>query len=85
MRPTFIAALACAAVAAPALAQNAQPTWIIPELLAAAKSEGELTVYSSTNEQEGLPLWKLFEDATGIKVNYQRAADAALMGRIAIE
>lgn len=68
-----------------AQAQTATPSWIIPEILAAAKAEGEITVYSSTNEQEGLPLWKIFEEATGIKVNYQRAADAALMGRIAIE
>ena len=37
------------------------------------------------NEQEGLPLLKVFEDATGIKVQYVRAADSPLMGRIAIE
>jgi iron(III) transport system substrate-binding protein len=37
------------------------------------------------NEQEGLPLWKIFEDASGIKVNYVRSSDTALMGRIAIE
>jgi spermidine/putrescine-binding protein len=56
-----------------------------PALLAAAKAEGQVTIYSSTNEQEGLPLWKIFEEATGIKVNYVRAADAQLMGRMAIE
>ncbi len=61
------------------------PAWIMPDILAAAKAEGQITVYSSTNEQEGLPLWKIFEEATGIKVNYVRAADAALMGKIAIE
>ena len=44
-----------------------------------------MTVYSSVNEQEALPFWKLFEDATGIKVEYARAGDAALIGRIAIE
>ena len=78
--------LAALCAAAPASAQApATPSWIIPEILAAAKAEGQLTIYSSTNEQEGLPLWKIFEDATGIKINYQRAADAALMGRIAIE
>ena len=84
----FSAALFSAALfsALPAGAQApSPPAWIIPEILAAAKAEGQVTVYSSTNEQEGLPLWKLFEDATGIKVHYQRAADAALMGRIAIE
>ena len=42
-------------------------------------------VYSSTNEQEGLPLFKLFTDATGIKVEYVRASDAVLMSRMAIE
>lgn len=59
--------------------------WIDPALLAAAKAEGSLIVYSSTNEQEGLPLFKLFEDATGIKVEYVRASDATLMSRLAIE
>jgi iron(III) transport system substrate-binding protein len=59
--------------------------WIDPDLLRAAQAEGSLTVYSSTNEQEGLPLWKIFEDATGLKVNYIRGADGPLMGRIAVE
>ena len=59
--------------------------WLDPKLLAAAKKEGPLTVYSSTNEQEGLPLFKIFEDATGIKFNYIRGNDASLISRIAIE
>src|SRR6516164_807158 len=59
--------------------------WLDPALLAAAKSEGSLIVYSSTNEQEGLPLFKLFTDATGIKVEYVRASDAVLMSRMGIE
>jgi iron(III) transport system substrate-binding protein len=59
--------------------------WLDPDLLKAAQAEGSLTVYSSTNEQEGLPLWKIFEDATGLKVNYIRGADGPLMGRIAVE
>ena len=59
--------------------------WLDPTLLAAAKAEGSLIVYSSTNEQEGLPLFKLFTDATGIKVEYVRASDAVLMSRMAIE
>ena len=42
--------------------------WLDAKLLAAAKKEGPLTVYSSTNEQEGLPLFKIFTDATGINV-----------------
>ena len=74
----------------PALAQTApaagqSQSWMIPELLQAARAEGSLTIYSSMNEQEGLPLWKLFEDATGIKTTYVRSSDTALMGRIAIE
>jgi iron(III) transport system substrate-binding protein len=78
----------CLALAAPVAAHAQAPaasSWIVPDLLAGAKAEGQITVYSSTNEQEGLPLWKVFEEATGIKVNYVRAADAQLMGRIAIE
>lgn len=67
----------------PAVAQTA--SWIVPELLQAAKAEGTLTVYSSMNEQEGLPLWKKFEEATGIKTEYVRANDNALMARTAIE
>ena len=60
--------------------------WLDPKLLAAAKAEGgEMTIYSSTNEGEGLPLWKIFTDATGIKVNYVRGADAALMSRMTLE
>ena len=61
------------------------PSWIIPDLLQAAKAEGSLTIYSSMNEQEGLPLWKKFEEATGIKTEYVRANDNALMARTAIE
>jgi iron(III) transport system substrate-binding protein len=61
------------------------PSWLIPDLLAAARAEGSLTVYSSINEQEGLPLWKLFEDATGVTVNYVRSSDSNILARIAIE
>ena len=67
----------------PACAQQA--SWIMPDLLAAAKAEGQVTVYSSTNEQEALPLWKLYEDATGIKVNYVRGAESPLLAKIALE
>src|SRR5215510_4180762 len=79
------------ALLAPAPARGQQMTstpsrpWLDPALLPAAKAEGNLIVYSSMNEQEGLPLFKLFTDATGIKVQYVRAADTPLMGRIAIE
>jgi iron(III) transport system substrate-binding protein len=72
------------ALATPAGAQPA-PYWADADTLKAAKAEGSLTVYSSMNEQEGLPFWKLFEDATGIKVEYVRANDVVLIGRISIE
>src|SRR3954466_13487155 len=79
-------ALSLAAAASPGRAQETQaPSWIIPDVAAPAQAEGSLTIYSSMNEQEGLPLWKIFEDATGIKVNYVRGANGALMGRIAVE
>ena len=69
------------------LSQAAAQTapWIVPDLLQAAKAEGTLTVYSSMNEQEGLPLWKKFEEATGIKTEYVRSNDNALITRTAIE
>ena len=74
---------------APARAQNASASgerpWLDATLLAAAKGEGSLIVYSSTNEQEGLPLFKQFTDATGIAVAYVRASDAVLMSRMGIE
>lgn len=72
------------ASAAPAAAQTSPP-WLMPDILAAARAEGAVVVYSSVNEAEGLPLWKLFEDATGIKVQFVRAADGPLNSRIAIE
>jgi hypothetical protein len=56
-------------------AQESRP-WLDPKLLVAARKEGPLTIYSSTNEQEGLPLFKIFEDATGIRFNYIRGNDA---------
>jgi iron(III) transport system substrate-binding protein len=60
--------------------------WLDQKLLAAAKAEGgEMTIYSSTNEGEGLPLWKIFEQATGIKVNYVRGSDSMLMSRMMLE
>ncbi len=67
----------------PALAQS--PSWAPADILAAAKAEGPVTVYSSVNEQEALPLWKVFEDATGIKVNYIRGNDSALTSKVLIE
>jgi iron(III) transport system substrate-binding protein len=69
----------------PAFAQGA-PSWASPDLLAAAKAEGgEIIIYGSMNEQEALPLWKAFETATAIKVQYVRSSDTGLMSRILLE
>jgi iron(III) transport system substrate-binding protein len=68
-----------------ATARAQEPSWIVPELLAPARTEGVLTIYGSMNEQEALPLWRLFEQATGIRTEYVRASDTALIGRIVIE
>jgi len=70
--------------ATPAVAQ-AQPSWMLPDLMAGAKPEGELTIYGSMNEEEALPFWRLFQDASGIMVNYVRSSDANILARIAIE
>ena len=77
------AILATAFGIASAAAQSV--SWASAEQIAAAKTEGDLTVYGSMNEQEALPLWKLFEDSSGIKVNYVRSSDVGLMSRIALE
>jgi len=84
--PTLVAAALFASTLS-ALAQTPPPDrpWLDPSLLPAARAEGALVVYSSVNEQEGLPLWKIFEEATGIKVAYVRASDTVLMSRVAIE
>jgi iron(III) transport system substrate-binding protein len=79
-------ALWLTAAASPGRTQDTQAaSWMIPDVAAAARAEGSLTVYSSMNEQEGLPLWKMFEDATGVKVNYVRSSDSIILSRIAIE
>jgi iron(III) transport system substrate-binding protein len=80
----LLAALAIAG-AAPAAAQEVRP-WLVSELHAAAKSEGStLTIYASMNEEEALPYWAIFEQTTGIKVNFVRMSDANIRARVAIE
>ncbi|MBX9774243.1 MAG: ABC transporter substrate-binding protein [Xanthobacteraceae bacterium] len=74
-----------AAQAPPSQSPSQSPAWLDPALLAAAKKEGSVVVYTSTNEREGLPLFKIFEDATGIKVHYVRAGDGMLVSRSLIE
>ena len=78
-----IAAAILVCVLAPASAQT--QSWIVPDLAAAAKPEGEITIYGSMNEEEALPYWHLFEEASHVKVNYVRSSDAAILARIAIE
>ena len=80
----MLPALTVAAGLSSAAAQQAR-SWLDPTLLEAARREGSVVVYTSTNEREGLPLFKIFEDATGIKVHYVRAGDSMLMSRTAIE
>jgi iron(III) transport system substrate-binding protein len=71
---------------APAYAQApATHSWVVPDLADKAKAEGTLIVYGSMNEQEALPLWKVFEDATGVKVSYVRSSDTQIMAKVAIE
>jgi ABC-type Fe3+ transport system substrate-binding protein len=37
------------------------------------------------NEEEAFPFWKVFEEATGIKVSFVRMSDSNIQARIAIE
>jgi iron(III) transport system substrate-binding protein len=83
--PAATLAVAICLAAWPAWAQATPPSWLLPDLLAAARAEGSLTIYSSVNEQEGLPLWQMFEDATGVKVSYVRSSDSVILARIAME
>ena len=81
-----VAMIACAAIAlcVPAHAAD-ERSWLDPKLRAAARPEGTVVVYSAINEQEALPSWQVFEDATGLKVEYVRGSDAQLISRILIE
>src|SRR5262245_32089222 len=79
-RPALLALIGVA-LASSASAQS----WLDQKLLAAAKKEGAPVVYGSMNEEEALPYYKIFTDATGIKVTYVRTSDTGVMGRIAVE
>jgi iron(III) transport system substrate-binding protein len=78
-----VSLLSCLATAA--AAQTAAPDWMMPDKLQAAKAEGSVVVYSSVNEGEALPVWRIFEEATGVKVQFVRGSDVAINSRIAIE
>ena len=81
-----VSVLAAGAFAAASVAQAADPSWMDKDLLAKAKKEGgNLVVYGSMNEHEALPLWKIFDEATGLKSTYVRASDVKLMARITVE
>jgi iron(III) transport system substrate-binding protein len=71
-------------IASPTAQAQVHP-WITPDLLAKARKEGSVTVYTSINQGEALPLWKLFEQDTGVKVNVVRGSDVELLARIALE
>lgn len=85
-RPAILALMAFT-LTAPAAAQSPgqTPSWVDQKLLEAAKKEGSPVVYGSMNEEEALPYYKTFTDATGIKVTYVRTSDTGVIGRIAVE
>jgi iron(III) transport system substrate-binding protein len=84
-RSTVTSCLLIVIAASPATAQTPRP-WLVPELAAAAKAEGNtLVVYASMNEEEALPYWRVFEEATGIKVSFVRLSDSGIRSRVAIE
>ena len=82
---TMLAAAAIPAVRVRAATTLTDRAWLDPKLLAAARSEGSVVVYSSINEEEAAPIWQIFKDATGINVEYVRGSDEALMARILTE
>jgi len=81
----LLPALCLGVLALSSFARAADPSWADPKVFEAAKKEGKLVVYSSVNEEEGLPIWKRFEDQTGIKIEYVRGSDAQLIARMMIE
>jgi iron(III) transport system substrate-binding protein len=73
-------------ISIPTLPAAADQPWMSDKaLLAAARAEGEVTIYSVTNEEEALPELQLFEKESGLKANYVRGGGADLMSRIMIE
>jgi len=92
LRRRFFSVLAVGAAVATILAagttawaQSDDRSWIDPALLSAAKGERSVTVFASVNEEEALPLWAIFEHATGIRVDYVRGSDSQLIARILVE
>ena len=89
LSPLALSPLALSPLAAqtPAPSQDLvkDPSWLDRSILASAKAEGSVVIYSTTNEEEGLPLWNDFEKVTGIKISYVRASDTQILGRITLE
>jgi iron(III) transport system substrate-binding protein len=79
------AAFICCGGWAACAQDSGAPSWLMPEILADARAEGALTIYSSMNEQEGLPLWQIFEESTSVKVSYVRSSDSVILARIGME
>src|SRR4051812_5686112 len=85
-RSSLLATVALVGAFAATHGAFAQDTsWMNPTLLAEAKKEGGVTLYTSINEEEALPILKVFEDATGIKVELVRNSDTGLLSRIMVE
>ena len=84
-RSAFVLALAGAALLLPSVADAQDHAWMDQSLLSAAKKDGKVTAYGSMNEEEALPVFKVFQEATGIPVEYVRASDTQLISRITVE
>ncbi len=69
----------------PTVASAQNRAWLDQSLLPGAKKEGKVTAYGSMNEEEALPVFKVFQDVTGIPVEYVRNSDTGLMSRITVE
>ena len=69
---------------APATSSEA-PASEMDALIAAAKAEGELTVYGSCEEEHLAAVCKKFEELYGIKVKYQRLSTSEVYTKISEE
>jgi len=81
---SFLAALALAVAAAPAHAQalfDYQGADRMEKIVAAAKKEGTLTLYTTIAEKDLAAIIKPFEDKYGVKVNVWRAGTDKVLQR----
>ena len=77
----FCGALAFSAAAVPGRGMEK----VSPQLLAAAKAEGELTVYGSCEEAYMMAACKHFEELYGIKVSCQRLSTGEVQAKVSEE